>query len=592
MNENTIKTNENLIPTNNETSTNTKEETTMAANASEPKASDKKGSVRYYVTTDTHGYPWGRRGTTTDGYPIDFDLGDNTTGYVSKLTGGRVLLDLPEEMNAKIALLGNHDTSILAERGQLAGHRQFKLQTYMDTANKIAVYGLDTCTSDANIYEIPTAEINELAEKMGNLASDWDVIILTHAPLFEGNARYEGVWNYDPKAPKLPANTDLLFTLLKAFKAKSSFNGTPFSGTGRIIGCFAGHMHVHIKTTLDLGGGVYVPTEVFTTNGADEWYRTEKNGVKTAASPYNNGLYTPYEPYINVNFEYGTVNGTSFVNTGDMTPIIYDNPIHTGSRCDYLPKARGAFALQSNYYPKFYNGHYLGYTKSRLRGAGLECNGASLRYWHLDNTIRLTVKNLGTNAVSTITAQNVWFDTYGRLRYASAANTADSASYQEIVNFKTITITLQSGGVSWKFIGGLLDSIIPPYKSGVLQGKNGWAFYFDSQGKPYGMAQNGGTPVDYGKGENWMNVYDVRIFDLTEIHLINGNVPQIGATGTFTATNIDMARETMSGANQINDDNKMGLLMRVLGGSNGQTVYWLYEGRLTSLTDSILGYNA
>ena len=47
MNENTIKTNENLIPTNNETSTNTKEETTMAANASEPKASDKKGSVRY-----------------------------------------------------------------------------------------------------------------------------------------------------------------------------------------------------------------------------------------------------------------------------------------------------------------------------------------------------------------------------------------------------------------------------------------------------------------------------------------------------------------------------------------------------------------
>ena len=144
----------------------------------------------------------------------------------------------------------------------------------------------------------------------------------------------------------------------------------------------------------------------------------------------------------------------------------------------------------------------------------------------------------------------------------------------------------------WKFVGGLLDSIIPPYKSGTLVGKNGWAFYFDSQGKPYGMAQNGGTPVDYGKGENWMNVYDVRVFDLTEIHLINGNVPQIGATGTFTATNIDMARETMSGANQINDDNKMGLLMRVLGGSNGQTVYWLYEGRLTSLTDSILGYNA
>ena len=142
MNENTIKTNE--------TSTNTKEETAMAANSNSTATSTnaKTGSVRYYVTTDTHGYPWGRRGTTTDNHPIDFDLGDNTAGYVNKATGARVLLDPPEEMNAKIAILGNHDTSVLAARGQLANHPKFKLQIYKDTANKIAVYGLDTCTDE------------------------------------------------------------------------------------------------------------------------------------------------------------------------------------------------------------------------------------------------------------------------------------------------------------------------------------------------------------------------------------------------------------------------------------------------------------
>lgn len=134
----------------------------------------------------------------------------------------------------------------------------------------------------------------------------------------------------------------------------------------------------------------------------------------------------------------------------------------------------------------------------------------------------------------------------------------------------------------WKFVGGLLDSIIPPYKSGTLVGKNGWAFYFDSQGKPYGMAQNGGTPVDYGKGENWMNVYEVKLFNSVGDPLTD--VPQIGATGAFATTGIDMARERITGANQISSTKDM--LMRVLGGNDGKTVYWLYEGRLTSLTDS------
>ena len=133
-----------------------------------------------------------------------------------------------------------------------------------------------------------------------------------------------------------------------------------------------------------------------------------------------------------------------------------------------------------------------------------------------------------------------------------------------------------------------MDSIIPPYKSGTLVGKNGWAFYFDSQGKPYGMAQNGGTPVDYGKGENWMNVYEVKLFNSVGDPLTD--VPQIGATGAFATTGIDMARERITGANQISSTKDM--LMRVLGGNDGKTVYWLYEGRLTSLTDSILGYNA
>ena len=575
-----------------------------ASNSTATSTHDKTGSVRYYATADTHGYPWGRRGTTAEGYTIDFDLGDNTAGYAGTDTTAEwpvVLIDPVEEMNAKIALLGNHDTSVLAARGQLAGHDKFKLQIYKDTANKIAVYGLDTCTDNVNVYAIPVQELVDLATDLEKLGAGWDVIILSHAPLFNGHSDYKLLW---PEKYQAPENAKYLYQILRGFvwherNVKVTFpeygsaKSFDFSGSnGHIIGCFCGHVHGHFKTKIKLtdfenaGATVaWIPVEVFSTNGSSEWdqYGETKN----------QGMYIPYEPYINVNYDYKTINGTSFVspkeefiNPNTREKVVFGGGRHdTAAKCFYLTHATGAFQLQSNYYPKFYDGRYIGWTQSKRQGGAFNTNGDTGRCWYLDNSIRLSVKNLSTGATSTITAQSVWFDTNGQLRYAASSKTTNPGSYLEIVNYKTISITLQSGGVSWKFVKGLLDSIIPPYKSGVLQGKNGWAFYFDSQGKPYGMAQNGGTPIDYGAGENWMNVHEVRLFN--EITTPLTNVPQIGATGTFS-TGVDMARETMSGTNQISSTK--GMLMRVLGGSDGKTVYWLYEGRLTSLTDATTHY--
>ena len=59
-------------------------------------------------------------------------------------------------------------------------------------------------------------------------------------------------------------------------------------------------------------------------------------------------------------------------------------------------------------------------------------------------------------------------------------------------------------------------------------------------------------------------------------------MPQIGITGTFNSgSKINLARADYSGANQISSSDK--LLVRVVGDDGA--VMWLYDGKLTSLTD-------
>lgn len=59
-------------------------------------------------------------------------------------------------------------------------------------------------------------------------------------------------------------------------------------------------------------------------------------------------------------------------------------------------------------------------------------------------------------------------------------------------------------------------------------------------------------------------------------------MPQIGITGTFNSSSkINLARADYGGSNQISSPDN--LLMRVVGDDGA--AMWLYDGKLTSLTD-------
>lgn len=73
----------------------------------------------------------------------------------------------------------------------------------------------------------------------------------------------------------------------------------------------------------------------------------------------------------------------------------------------------------------------------------------------------------------------------------------------------------------------------------------------------------------------------IQIYSGTDLKELTAT-PQIGITGTFSAlSKIDLARSTSSGANQISSADNV--LMRVVGNNNA--VIWIYNGKLTALTD-------
>lgn len=573
-------------------------------------AINKTGVVRYNVSTDTHNSPWGHR-NGVNGTTIHFDLGDNTLGCAV----GE--FDDPETMSvACMALRGNHDTAVWGwdkDSVDSSGKYRLQMQTYRDTANKIVFYGLDVGLKNVGTLQIPTRQIDDLAKALSELESGWDVVILTHAPLFPQNLAAdklqpgseewacgecwgrpgEGELNKDKEKKNTYAGqAEKLIDLLVAFKAHSTtktfadYNGITYnfaSNNGRVLGCFAGHIHNHVKC-------IYrgIAMEAFPTNGSDEWTDTDSYG--------NIGLYDPTLAYISINFDAGTVNGQSFTEGSEsynkMNKV--GGYYHAPSDCYYINKVSGYFKLNagSTVYPKFYDGVYLGYSDSTLDGTSFDKNGRHDRYWPLGTTVTLTIGS------SNVSARVLWFDANGRLRYYSNDTDFNNnisgkqyfqrSKYTEIPNYRSVRVTFKANNVQWLFQNGLLVSVTPTYRSGTLKAKYNWGIVFNASGVPVGINENGGAAEDFGAGQNYVNVTNIKIYDGTTLKEIT-NMPQIGITDSFKDTSsslkddikIDLARADYGGSNQISSPDN--LLIRVVGDDGA--VMWLYDGKLTSLTD-------
>ena len=251
-------------------------------------------------------------------------------------------------------------------------------------------------------------------------------------------------------------------------------------------------------------------------------------------------------------------------------------------RCAVLIEVRAVFALlflkmmeSSNARPKFYDGVYIGYSYSILDGTAFGRNGRLDRYWPFGTMVNMNVGG------STITARSIWFDAKGRLRYYTTSTPNDQSTYKEIPNYDNVRVTFKANNVQWTFQDGLLVSAIPTYRSGSLSAKYSWGISFGSNGVPQGITQNGSNPKDFGTGQNYVNVTNIKIYDGATLKEIS-NAPQIGITGTFNSSSkINLARADYGGSNQISSPNN--LLMRVVGDDGA--VMWLYDGKLTSLTD-------
>ena len=133
----------------------------------------------------------------------------------------------------------------------------------------------------------------------------------------------------------------------------------------------------------------------------------------------------------------------------------------------------------------------------------------------------------------------------------------------------------------------------PTYTSGEIVGGN-YKIKFDSQGYATSITTLDGGSVSDSAGNNWINVSEIWVYwkglyDLSEKSITKiKNTPQIGITGLFSSGDgrINMVRETTKGENKITG--KKNLLIWVKG-TNGKQ-YWLYDGRLTTLTNKDCGY--
>ena len=374
----------------------------------------KTGSVIYGVIADTHGYPSGRRQRlSTEKYL--FDLGDNT------MTSNLNYDNEPVEVigNADMVLFGNHDT--LQNGGQLKG-----LQILEDNSHKVIIFGLDSCTETDHVFCLQESQIVQLAEKLETLGSDWDVIVLTHIPLFERDSSITGTcWN-----DNTPENTSGLLNVLKAYQThgtcvfnSSSYNYT--SKTGNVIGCFCGHVHNGFACAVD---GIYM--EAFTTNGAATQLPNESSDGSNA------GMYTPETMQISINFSTHHVNDEDYINPNPTFAAKYTS--HPTNNIGQQAFGRIFLGGDDGAYPKFLSdGTYLGWGNSASGGP----TANRFSRWGIDsNTI-----TIGNN---TVTASHVRWGSNGYMRfYATSSGNRDI----EISNYQgsNTNVEFVSNGFLW-----------------------------------------------------------------------------------------------------------------------------------------------
>lgn len=497
-------------------------------------------TATYTVSTDTHGYPWGPLGA-------DFDLGDNTNATATYFK------EATHETFAKhIKLCGNHDV-------YATGKNYGKLQTYRDYDNKVIFFGLDTVDTDQSLetIRVPQDQIDEMQSIVNSLTTGWDIVVLSHIPLFP-NPKSVSEWPFHNVAA---GNYEKVLDILHGYQK------------GDVIGCFAGHVHNSLKCYYN---GIYM--ETFNTNGCAEW------------SPNNCGNQGWYQPQLNtieIDFNSKMVNGFAYKNIVPREPVADTNGPSTNK---YGVNATGQYSMYKggSSYPKFYQGRYMGYSYNSAKGAASP-NNISDAWWFVNGVY---FHGIGRYV------RYVRFDARGELRYYSTTG-HENDDFVEIPNYLSASIVFDTverpsteAGYTWFFKNGLFQSVKQSptfsYKSGSLLGKNGYAITFNSNGVPTGLTHNG-SPVTYGAGDNWINVYTMSIYyrglgDLDTCDTTS-NVPQIGITGTFPCDKINLARPTSTGSNWIQD--RINLFMRIVG--EGNQVYWLYDGKLTDLTDAKVG---
>ena len=526
--------------------------------------------AKYYLVTDTHGYPWGM----TYDQAIDFDLGDNTPSTVDSLK------EEVHNTGAEMVLIGNHDTVVM-EPSEITNRmntvEEYRAYKRADKDYEKGVFFGINNARGFNDYDITEAALTSLASKMENLPSGVNVAILSHIPLFKRTPDMGESYPVKEEGYNNWIHVNLLMDLLNAFNnqnANFSFLNHSYNlnNGGRVIGCFCGHVHNQIRCFYR---GIFM--ESFGTNGAKEW--------KSSGHMGNPGLYQPTLKEININLTNHTVNTYNYIYHGSAAEAGTDNVVvgdgYSGKA--YGNEAIGPYTLQNKvknssvFYPKFYHGAYLGYSTGIATPGVVTPNEACDGHYQLGGGV--SISGLGT-------VKYLRFDAEGLLRYYST-NTNSDEDYHEIPNYKSADIQFVYDGTNWGFKNGLL-AYQAKYVAGTINGKNGYSIEFDSDGYAKQMNLNG-EKVNFSEGNNWINVYNLRVFWRPFTDHSNcdstGNVPQIGITGTFgTHTRIDLGRSTTSGPNWIS--NRFNVLIRVVGENN--KVSWLYDGRLTDLTDEEL----
>lgn len=498
------------------------------AGSTPPPTYTKGGSVRYSVIADTHNSAWGER-------YADFDLGDNTMAHT------KCHLDAVDYPKVMVRAYGNHDTEKLGGYPEPGTNRlldqygsrikgKYNAETYdnyfwADREHQVLIYALNSSLCQS-YYHIPIDEIRDLANRLQRLKSNWDVIVLTHVPLFDGdsNCRWDqntqsyvledslgqSVCGYSwPKyenshwvnryytPDEIRGNRNILIMLLQAFhnhesKLIAGIGSCDFSrNNGHVIGCFAGHVHNHFVNTMN---GLYM--ETFTTNGCETALSTEY--ANAGQSKSRHGTYIPEKCYIDVVFGNTlTVNGHKFVDLDQSQnqDFYCKNEENVHKKPDMTKGARGVlrFSASSGSYPKFHpNGTYLGFSSSTGIGTGTYGKFDPLDGpWYLGEEVKIYVDD--TYRYKTT---KIFFDARGLLRYYYTGADNGQHGLEEIDGYMDSKIHFVANNILWEFQDGKYQH----HRAGNYQLDGQYYPAFDKDGRYIGWSDvAGGYLIDERK---------------------------------------------------------------------------------------------